>query len=129
MQTIQTQFLDPTNRMETVPVNLGSLIKFNIYDFSGHYDLADALPPEIAALENCGLMIFVIDGSAELNTETIQYLRAALQKVKNVSSNCMFHILIHKIDPESQLFEDDKRNGKIFKYKFRIGWISLEFSE
>jgi len=28
----------------------------------------------------------------------------------------MFHILIHKIDPESQLFEDDKRNGKMIEY-------------
>lgn len=40
MQMIQTQFLDPTIRMETVPVSLGSQIKFNIYDFSGSFDIS-----------------------------------------------------------------------------------------
>ena len=61
LEIFRTFQLDPTNRMESVNVSLGKHIHFKIYEFSGHYDLNDPSPPEIAAMETCGLMIYVID--------------------------------------------------------------------
>lgn len=42
LEIFRTFQLDPTNRMESVTVNLGSHIHFKIYEFSGHYDLNDS---------------------------------------------------------------------------------------
>ncbi|CAD8145059.1 unnamed protein product [Paramecium pentaurelia] len=107
LEIFRTFQLDPTNRMESVTVNLGSHIHFKIYEFSGHYDLNDSQPPEIAAMETCSLMIYVIDSQAEPFNEAVQYLRQAIQTVKQRSPHCECHCFIHKVDPD---IEDNKKN-------------------
>jgi hypothetical protein len=42
--------LEPTTRMDIVPVTMSPFIKFNILDFAGTYDLKDPSPPELNAL-------------------------------------------------------------------------------
>ena len=74
--------------MDTNNIQMGLGIKFNIYDFSGNYDLSDPLPPEEIAIENCGLMIFVIDGQAEPYNEAVEMFVRVVQFIKKRVQNC-----------------------------------------
>lgn len=80
MNALQTYMLDPTPRMDRVPITMGPYIKFNILDFSGNNDLKDLSPPEITALENCGVMIFVLDIQVNFMKKPI-YLRLILMSM------------------------------------------------
>lgn len=65
--------------MDIIPVTMSPYIKFNILDFSGSYDLKDPSPPELAALEQCGVMIFVFDVLIEPFTDAVRYFVEAMK--------------------------------------------------
>ncbi|KAM3140160.1 hypothetical protein pb186bvf_007713 [Paramecium bursaria] len=93
--------INQTSALESTKIQMGSFIKFNIYDFSGEYDLSDPSPPDLTQLEQCGSMIFVIDGSIEPYHDSAIMFRKAVQLLKNKLQTCncnYFHIFIHKTD-------------------------------
>ena len=73
--------LEPTLKMEVVPVTMSPFIKFNILDFSGSYDLKDHSPPELSALAQCGVMIFVLDVLVEPYKEAVKYFVDAMNVI------------------------------------------------
>jgi Ras-related GTP-binding protein C/D len=70
--------LEPTMKMDVIPVTMSPFIKFNILDFSGSYDLKDPSPPELSALAQCGVMIFVFDVLVEPYKEGVKYFVDAM---------------------------------------------------
>lgn len=92
--------LDQTLRMEVVPVTMSPYIKFNILDFSGSYDIKDPSPPELAALEQCGVMIFVLDVLIEPYIDAVRYLVEAMHVLHKRNPNCLYHVFVHKADPD-----------------------------
>jgi len=94
--------------MDSVPVTMSPYIKFNILDFSGSYDLKDPSPPEMAALEQCGVMIFVLDVLIEPYTDAVGYLVEAMNMMHKRNPNCLYHVFVHKADPDQWGMEDKK---------------------
>lgn len=64
MNPQQCMMLEPTPKVETIPVNITHLINFNIYDYPGSYKFGEN-PPEHSTVTNSGALIYVIDCNEE----------------------------------------------------------------
>lgn len=61
MSPHETFFLTPTTKIEPNVIDNNPYIQFTIKDFPGNYDLRESSPQDVAAIKNCGTLIYVID--------------------------------------------------------------------
>ena len=62
-----TMMIDPTTKIDTITKNFGSYLTVNIHDFPGKYNFANATPQELANIQKCGAMIYVIDVQVDIS--------------------------------------------------------------
>mmetsp|Transcript_25171 Transcript_25171/g.29262 ORF Transcript_25171/g.29262 Transcript_25171/m.29262 type:complete len:318 (-) Transcript_25171:115-1068(-) len=103
-----TMMLDPTLKVETITKNFGSYVQINIHDFPGSFDFKDANPPEITILENCGVMIYIIDVQAEPYSDAITYLISCMKFLLKINPKIICKVFLHKTDAEAFIGEDRK---------------------
>ena len=107
MSPHETFFLTTTQTVETQAVNNNPHIQFNIKDFPGTKELSENNPNDVAALKQCGSLIYVIDAHDQDRGNACDKLFEVIKVAHKVNPAITFEVFIHKVD--SDMFMQDEQ--------------------
>lgn len=108
MSPHETFFLTPTNKIEPQVIDNNSYIQFTIKDFPGNYDLKETSPSDVAAIKNCGSLIYVIDAQPQDYEMNCTKLRDIIKTCQAINKSIQYEIFIHKVDTDMFLSDEQK---------------------
>jgi len=108
MSPHETFFLTPTNKIEPSVIDNNSYIQFTIKDFPGNYDLKESSPSDVAAIKNCGSLIYVIDAQPQDYEMNCTKLRDIIKTCSAVNKSIQYEVFIHKVDTDMFLSDEQK---------------------
>ena len=117
MSPHETFFLASTQKVETtsksfiliyliLAINNNQNIQFNIKDFPGTKELSASDPGDVAALKQCGSLIYVIDAHEQDKDFSCNKLFEIIKVAHKISPEITFQVFIHKVD--SDMFMQDE---------------------
>ena len=92
--------------MNFLAINNNQNIQFNIKDFPGTKELSAADPGDVAALKQCGSLIYVIDAHEQDKDFSCNKLFEIIKVAHKISPEITFQVFIHKVD--SDMFMQDE---------------------
>ena len=82
-------------------------IQFQIKDYPGTKELKENNPSDVAALKNCGSLIYVIDAHEQDKDFACNKLFEIIKIAHKVNPIITFEVFIHKVD--SEIFQQDEQ--------------------
>jgi Ras-related GTP-binding protein C/D len=75
-------------------------IQFTIKDYPGIYELKETSQQDVAAIKQCGSLVYVIDAQPMDNEQNCLRLRDIIKTCSAINKNISYEVFIHKVDTD-----------------------------
>ena len=108
MSPNETMFIDSTTRVEEIKVENNPYTKYTFIDFPGSFEVSQLSALDRKHLSKCAMVIFVLDAQDQPYNKPLEKFISIVSEVHSFNPDCLFEILIHKIDSDMFVTEELK---------------------
>lgn len=121
MSANETQFLDPTHKIDKIDISNKSFLDFQLWDFPGKLDISHLRDKEDTntiekIFVEARVLIFVIDPVEEKHSIAIDRLHGTILEAYKINPKIKFEVFIHKSDS----INEDQKHDNIREMTHRI---------